>query len=440
MESFDMDIQPTKSNNNSTVTNSLRSKPVLHVECCLKTQSTARNEVIQESVEKFLREFKSSVLCYSEITDFYDIPLLGEHVESMKIAEAGGSGDDDSEAIYILDDVNLAIHVYQLEEEGAVDEFQEEENVLTAHHWELPSRALEGLWDNLIFDNNVKTRLIEYISTTVLFSDRNINPNIISWNRVVLLHGPPGTGKTSLCRAFAQKLAIRLSKRYTYGKLLEINSHSLFSKWFSESGKLVQKLFQQIQDMIDEEDCFVCVLIDEIESLTASRKSSLSGSDPSDAVRVVNALLTQIDKLRHKKNVLILATSNITEAIDVAFIDRADIKQFIGLPSQKAIYTILSSCIQELIRVGIISTEETLLDWRAAELYRDATSNHEVIPSMKLFEISKKCQGMSGRVLRKLPFLAHAHFLQSWETTKLLDFLSALDATATEESSSSFRT
>jgi hypothetical protein len=43
--------------------------------------------------------------------------------------------------------------------------------------------------------------------------------------------------------------------------MLEINSHSLFSRWFSESGKLVQKLFAHISDILDEEDTFVVVLI-----------------------------------------------------------------------------------------------------------------------------------------------------------------------------------
>ncbi len=44
-------------------------------------------------------------------------------------------------------------------------------------------------------------------------------------------------------------------------------------------------------------------LIDEVESLTAARKTAMSGLEPSDALRVVNALLTQLDKLRLKKNV-----------------------------------------------------------------------------------------------------------------------------------------
>lgn len=47
--------------------------------------------------------------------------------------------------------------------------------------------------------------------------------------------------------------------------------------------------------------------------------------------QVVNALLTQLDKLKHRKNCLVMTTSNLSAAIDCAFIDRADIKQYIGL-------------------------------------------------------------------------------------------------------------
>lgn len=49
--------------------------------------------------------------------------------------------------------------------------------------------------------------------------------------------------------------------RYSHGRLLEINSHSLFSRWFSESGKLVQKLFSSIMEMVEDEETFVIVLI-----------------------------------------------------------------------------------------------------------------------------------------------------------------------------------
>ena len=50
------------------------------------------------------------------------------------------------------------------------------------------------------------------------------------------------------------------------------------------------------------------------------------------ADRAVNALLTHLDRLRACPNVLILATSNLAGAVDAAFVDRADIKAYIGPP------------------------------------------------------------------------------------------------------------
>lgn len=58
------------------------------------------------------------------------------------------------------------------------------------------------------------------------------------------------------------------------------------------------KMFQKIQEFIDNKETLVCVLIDEVESLTAARKHMMNGNEPSDSIRVVNAMLTQLDQIR----------------------------------------------------------------------------------------------------------------------------------------------
>lgn len=360
---------------------------------------------------------------FTEFTDGF----LTEHVKSVSVCDTDLVSKERQSN---LKNCKLAIHVFQLHDDGPATE-ELEEDIAAANHWLLPSDDFHGIWESLIFDSDVKAQLINYAMTTLLFSDRGVNSNIISWNRVILLHGPPGTGKTSLCKALAQKLSIRLSDRYSYGQLIEINSHSLFSKWFSESGKLVMKMFQKIQELIDDKDALVCVLIDEVESLTAARKSAMQGQEPSDAIRVVNALLTQIDHIKRYPNVIILTTSNVTGAIDLAFVDRADIKQYIGPPSVNAIFSIYHSCIAELMRAGIISPVQQILGIRDLEVLR-FVHNDATNLSLELLEIARKSHGLSGRTLRKIPFLAHARHVQT-PAVALAAFLSALSWTVDKQ-------
>jgi pachytene checkpoint protein 2 len=114
----------------------------------------------------------------------------------------------------------------------------------------------------------------------------------------------------------AQKFAIRLGTHYPRSKLVEIQANSLGSKYFSESGKLVSKMFDNIESMLlEEEETLVCVFVDEVETLTARREQALSGNEPFDGMRAVNALLTALDRLRRYPNVIILCTSNLISAL-----------------------------------------------------------------------------------------------------------------------------
>ena len=104
--------------------------------------------------------------------------------------------------------------------------------------------------------------------------------------------------------------------------------------------------------------------------LTAARAGAMSGKEPSDALRVVNALLTQLDRLKTRRNVLVLTTSNLPGAIDSAFVDRADVKFIIPLPPPRAVYTILRSCLLELIRVKLVQQAVRGMNWRAVDAHR----------------------------------------------------------------------
>ncbi|XP_021762834.1 pachytene checkpoint protein 2 homolog [Chenopodium quinoa] len=414
-------------------------KFLVSVEVCLKPSSTARLDDVRTCVERML---ETRSLSYSN----GPVPLpdndqyLLENVQSICVCDTDEWVKNGE--VLLFWQVKPLVHVYQLSEEGPCEELGGDGQHSSFNEWALPAKEFDGMWESLIFESGLKERLLRYAASALLFSEKGVNPFLVSWNRIILLHGPPGTGKTSLCKALAQKLSIRFSSRYPQSQLIEVNAHSLFSKWFSESGKLVAKLFQSIQEMVEDENNLVFVLIDEVESLAAARNAALSGSEPSDSIRVVNALLTQLDKLKSSPNVIIMTTSNITAAIDIAFVDRADIKAYVGPPTLQARYEILRSCVQELLRSGILKNfQDKPLDMLTFPSLKEKLLSSEMQEagasltlSRQLLEVAEACDGLSGRSLRKLPFLTHAAMAHTFNCDPIKFLCTMIDTAKRERS------
>ncbi|GMH66072.1 hypothetical protein TL16_g04350 [Triparma laevis f. inornata] len=241
----------------------------------------------------------------------------------------------------------------------------------------LPHLSLSPLYSTLHFPNNIKSTVTSYLLNTLLLSSLGLKKEICSLNRLILLTGPPGTGKTTLALSVAQ----RLSEILGSGILIRIHSSSLFSKWFSESGKKVDMLFNAVKD-ISEDYRLAVVLVDEVESLVSSRNNE---SMIEDGVRGVNAVLTGLDMIKNLDGVVVICTSNLVEGsrVDEAFLSRCDGVWEVEGPGGEGVGRILRETIDELKRVNVLTVKD------------DDKLNS------KLLEAGKRGTGKSGREIRK---------------------------------------
>jgi energy-coupling factor transporter ATP-binding protein EcfA2 len=317
------------------------------VPTCLLTADRIREEVVT-----FLR--LSRPLLPPGPCDVTAHPLLAGNVASVAVSHEACP----EMLIVPTRFARLLVHVYSFSDETpdeAIVSVVPGEQTVASENVALPSRDFALLWDSLILPAKLKTWLLAYGATSLMLADHGLSGASIGLHRLLLLHGPPGSGKTSLAKALAQKLAIRHADRFPRSEFVVVNSHSLFSRFFSESGKLVRALFAQIRSVAAAGDCFVTVLIDEVESLSASRAAALAGTEPSDSVRAVNALLLELDRLRAIPSVLVICTTNLPDAVDPAFLDRADRQIHLGRPTAEARYAMLRDAVLELVACGAVS-------------------------------------------------------------------------------------
>ena len=117
---------------------------------------------------------------------------------------------------------------------------------------------------------------------------------------------------------------------------------------------------------------FVCVVIDEVETIASCRGGLMNKNESSDAVRVVNTLLTHLDSLKKYPNFIILATSNHLSELDPAFLDRADGTFLISNPSDNGIEQILTSSVHTFLQSNIILAGHSLDDILNQQKYKNS--------------------------------------------------------------------
>jgi SpoVK/Ycf46/Vps4 family AAA+-type ATPase len=272
--------------------------------------------------------------------------------------------------------------------------------VLSLHT--LPAEHHDKDWDAIIVPAGVKERLLAQALLT-LKHGRKLATLAGLPHGLIVLAGPPGTGKTTLARGLAQVSALALAREGAT-TLVEINPHAFPSDMLGESQRNIMRLLTDTIPEIAARRPHTVVLIDEVESFAVRRSTASFETNPVDVHRATDAVMLGVDEVARKlPSVLFVTTTNFIDAIDEAFLSRADLVMHFALPDPGTIAKILHDSLAELA-----------VQWPELRPLHESPQEIE--------QIAKLCGGWSGRQVRKLVLAALAQRLEVSKNPTLLTF------------------
>ncbi|KAL9014106.1 MAG: hypothetical protein Q9173_001231 [Seirophora scorigena] len=367
----------------------MRDRDLLNVECCVEdidlpsaiASDTARSSPLhrltsvklEDNVQQWLRDRYAVLEIGQRICP--TAPL--EHVLSIDVVDLlQRDNHGAARATTPLADVELQIHTFRLHNlpatalelrdesrslEADADEDIQETETLHAQVTMLPNVDLHGAWESLVFDDPINTRLLRFLM------------RISESRKGSIKEADQHQGSVHIQVPARIKVEV-LQPTGVTTKLIDLDAAALFSKFFGESSKLVSRMFAKIEKMLDEEpNIFLCVMVDEIESLAGRRQHSTSGNEPKDSMR------------------------------DSAILDRIDVKQYLPGPSTKMRYEILRRCYLDLLSCSIIVSNQ-----QRPRDDEDVLYNAVGDRSLETWDVVPRPLGLSGRVLQRLPVQALA--------------------------------
>jgi hypothetical protein len=249
----------------------------------------------------------------------------------------------------------------------------------------LPADHHDGPWESLVVPGGIRERLLGTALVAMLHGRRlSALPAAASPSGLIVLAGPPGTGKTTLAQGLAQAAALAVAPRGAT-TLVEIDPHAMPSEMLGESQRNVIRLLRDVIPSLAGSRPYVIVVIDEVESLAMRRSLASFETNPVDVQRATDAVLAGLDHLASAlPGAVVVTTTNFVSAVDEAFLSRADLVVELDLPDAAARAKIIAAALADLA-----------LAWPSLGDLRLDVPLHD--------DVAKATDGWDGRRLRKLP-------------------------------------